>query len=68
MSSCTDGLFGQCQAAHQQPVQYQVSMQTLHKLQDVLKDLMVQGEFLPRNLQVLIRLGGEAKASVAPQV
>uniref|UniRef100_H2RKV0 Protein tyrosine phosphatase receptor type N n=1 Tax=Takifugu rubripes TaxID=31033 RepID=H2RKV0_TAKRU len=38
-----DGLFGECQAAHQQPVQYQVSVQTLHKLQEVLKDLMVQG-------------------------
>ncbi len=41
---CADGLFGQCQAPHQEPVQYQVSVQVLHKLQDVLKDLMVQGE------------------------
>nr|XP_046238650.1 receptor-type tyrosine-protein phosphatase-like N isoform X3 [Scatophagus argus] len=38
-----DGLFGQCQAPHQEPVQYQVSVQVLHKLQEVLKDLMVQG-------------------------
>lgn len=46
-------------------------MQTLHNLQQVLKDLMVQGEFLPPNLQVLVRVGGgggevEADASVAP--
>ncbi|XP_068165514.1 receptor-type tyrosine-protein phosphatase-like N isoform X2 [Antennarius striatus] len=38
-----DGLFGQCQAPHQKPVQYQVSVPVLHKLQEVLKDLMVQG-------------------------
>ncbi|XP_041834315.1 receptor-type tyrosine-protein phosphatase-like N isoform X2 [Melanotaenia boesemani] len=38
-----DGLFGQCQAPHQDPVQYQVSVPVLHKLQEVLKDLMVQG-------------------------
>lgn len=43
LSSCADGLFGQCQAPHQEPVQYQVSVQVLHKLQEVLKDLMVQG-------------------------
>uniref|UniRef100_A0A3B4TWG7 Protein tyrosine phosphatase receptor type N n=1 Tax=Seriola dumerili TaxID=41447 RepID=A0A3B4TWG7_SERDU len=38
-----DGLFGQCQAPQQEPVQYQVSVPVLHKLQEVLKDLMVQG-------------------------
>ncbi|XP_074520505.1 receptor-type tyrosine-protein phosphatase-like N isoform X2 [Halichoeres trimaculatus] len=38
-----DGLFGQCQFPHQDPVQYQVSVPVLHKLQGVLKDLMVQG-------------------------
>ncbi|XP_016894028.1 receptor-type tyrosine-protein phosphatase-like N isoform X2 [Cynoglossus semilaevis] len=38
-----DGLFGQCQSPHQEPVQYQVSVPVLHKLQEVLKDLMVQG-------------------------
>ncbi|XP_061780106.1 receptor-type tyrosine-protein phosphatase-like N isoform X3 [Nerophis lumbriciformis] len=38
-----DGLFGQCRAPHQDPVQYLVSVPTLHKLQEVLKDLMVQG-------------------------
>ncbi|KAG8004531.1 Receptor-type tyrosine-protein phosphatase-like N, partial [Nibea albiflora] len=43
VSSCADGLFGQCQPPHQEPVRYQVSVQVLHKLQEVLKDLMVQG-------------------------
>ncbi|XP_019207458.2 receptor-type tyrosine-protein phosphatase-like N isoform X5 [Oreochromis niloticus] len=43
ISFCADGLFGQCQAPHQEPVQYQVSVPVLHKLQEVLKDLMVQG-------------------------
>ncbi|KAM3585270.1 uncharacterized protein V6R79_012568 [Siganus canaliculatus] len=38
-----DGLFGQCHVPRQEPVQYQVSVQVLHKLQEVLKDLMVQG-------------------------
>ncbi|XP_015249187.1 PREDICTED: receptor-type tyrosine-protein phosphatase-like N [Cyprinodon variegatus] len=38
-----DGLFGQCRAPHQEPVQYRVSVPVLHKLQEVLKDLMVQG-------------------------
>ncbi|XP_075950889.1 receptor-type tyrosine-protein phosphatase-like N isoform X2 [Anarhichas minor] len=41
---CTDdGLFGQCQTPHREPVQYQVSVPVLHRLQEVLKDLMVQG-------------------------
>uniref|UniRef100_A0A671YYN6 Protein tyrosine phosphatase receptor type N n=1 Tax=Sparus aurata TaxID=8175 RepID=A0A671YYN6_SPAAU len=43
LSSCADGLFGQCRSPHQEPVQYQVSVQVLHRLQEVLKDLMVQG-------------------------
>ncbi|KAM4538463.1 receptor-type tyrosine-protein phosphatase-like N isoform 1-T1 [Fundulus diaphanus] len=38
-----DGLFGRCQAPRQEPVQYRVSAPVLHKLQEVLKDLMVQG-------------------------
>ncbi|XP_023285653.1 receptor-type tyrosine-protein phosphatase-like N [Seriola lalandi dorsalis] len=38
-----DGLFGQCRAPQREPVQYQVSVPVLHKLQEVLKDLMVQG-------------------------
>uniref|UniRef100_A0A1A8EVW9 Protein tyrosine phosphatase, receptor type, Nb n=1 Tax=Nothobranchius korthausae TaxID=1143690 RepID=A0A1A8EVW9_9TELE len=38
-----DGLFGQCQVPNQEPVRYQVSVPVLHKLQEVLKDLMVQG-------------------------
>uniref|UniRef100_A0A7N8X7K4 Protein tyrosine phosphatase receptor type Nb n=1 Tax=Mastacembelus armatus TaxID=205130 RepID=A0A7N8X7K4_9TELE len=37
------GLFGQCQAPHQEHIQYQVSVPVLRRLQDVLKDLMVQG-------------------------
>uniref|UniRef100_A0A3Q2YTD7 Protein tyrosine phosphatase receptor type Nb n=1 Tax=Hippocampus comes TaxID=109280 RepID=A0A3Q2YTD7_HIPCM len=39
-----DGLFGQCWAPHHDPVQYLVSVPALHKLQEVLKDLMAQGE------------------------
>ncbi|XP_077442375.1 receptor-type tyrosine-protein phosphatase-like N isoform X2 [Vanacampus margaritifer] len=38
-----DGLFGQCWAPHHDPVQYLVSVPDLHKLQEVLKDLMAQG-------------------------
>ncbi|XP_037128900.1 receptor-type tyrosine-protein phosphatase-like N isoform X1 [Syngnathus acus] len=41
---CTDdGLFGQCWAPHHDPVQYLVSVPALHKLQEILKDLMSQG-------------------------
>ncbi|XP_055019786.1 receptor-type tyrosine-protein phosphatase-like N [Boleophthalmus pectinirostris] len=38
-----DGLFGQCHSPDQIPVQYQVSAQVLHRLQQVLKELMEQG-------------------------
>ncbi|XP_077370059.1 receptor-type tyrosine-protein phosphatase-like N isoform X2 [Festucalex cinctus] len=38
-----DGLFGQCWSPHHDPVQYLVSVPDLHKLQEVLKDLMAQG-------------------------
>ncbi|KPP70127.1 hypothetical protein Z043_111067, partial [Scleropages formosus] len=38
-----DALFGQCQDPTQQRVQYQVSVPVLQKLQDVLKQLMMQG-------------------------
>ncbi|MFT7818046.1 receptor-type tyrosine-protein phosphatase-like N [Arapaima gigas] len=38
-----DALFGQCQDPTQQHVQYQVSVPVLQKLQDVLKQLMMQG-------------------------
>ncbi|KAM9835991.1 LOW QUALITY PROTEIN: receptor-type tyrosine-protein phosphatase-like N [Aulostomus maculatus] len=38
-----DGLFGRCRSPNQEPVQYQVSVPLLHRLQEVLKDLMVQG-------------------------
>lgn len=42
-----DGLFGRCQPPRQEPVRYQVSVQVLHRLQEVLKDLMVRGECPP---------------------
>ncbi|XP_063067956.1 receptor-type tyrosine-protein phosphatase-like N [Engraulis encrasicolus] len=38
-----DGLFGQCQGSKQEAVYYQVSVPVLHRLQEVLKELMVQG-------------------------
>uniref|UniRef100_A0A8C9TT54 Protein tyrosine phosphatase receptor type N n=1 Tax=Scleropages formosus TaxID=113540 RepID=A0A8C9TT54_SCLFO len=38
-----DGLFGQCQAPGQERVQYQVSVPVLQRLQEVLKQLMLQG-------------------------
>ncbi|XP_029930796.1 LOW QUALITY PROTEIN: receptor-type tyrosine-protein phosphatase-like N [Myripristis murdjan] len=38
-----DGLFGQCQAPQQPPVQYQLSVPVLHKLQEVLRQLLMQG-------------------------
>ncbi|XP_034035215.1 receptor-type tyrosine-protein phosphatase-like N [Thalassophryne amazonica] len=38
-----DGLFGQCRPPHQDPVQYQVSLSLLYKMQQVLKDLMRLG-------------------------
>uniref|UniRef100_A0A667XEG7 Protein tyrosine phosphatase receptor type N n=1 Tax=Myripristis murdjan TaxID=586833 RepID=A0A667XEG7_9TELE len=41
--SCADGLFGQCQAPQQPPVQYQLSVPVLHKLQEVLRQLLMQG-------------------------
>ncbi|KAK7877678.1 hypothetical protein WMY93_031597 [Mugilogobius chulae] len=37
-----DGLFGQCHSPAQNPVQYQVSVPLLHRLQQVLKELMEQ--------------------------
>ncbi|KAL4635776.1 receptor-type tyrosine-protein phosphatase-like N isoform X1 [Arapaima gigas] len=38
-----DGLFGQCQGPGQGRVQYQVSVPILQRLQEVLKQLMLQG-------------------------
>ncbi|KAJ8003973.1 hypothetical protein DPEC_G00153970 [Dallia pectoralis] len=38
-----DGLFGQCRQPQQEWVQYEVSVPVLHKLQEVLKELMMQG-------------------------
>ncbi|TNN03125.1 hypothetical protein fugu_000154 [Takifugu bimaculatus] len=38
-----DGLFGQCLSSKQDKVQYQVSVQVLKRMQEVLKQLMLQG-------------------------
>uniref|UniRef100_A0A3P9K020 Protein tyrosine phosphatase receptor type Na n=1 Tax=Oryzias latipes TaxID=8090 RepID=A0A3P9K020_ORYLA len=38
-----DGLFGQCQSSKQDLVQYQVSVPVLKRMQEVLKQLMLQG-------------------------
>lgn len=39
-----DGLFGQCRGSKQDQVQYQVSIPVLKRMQEVLKQLMLQGE------------------------
>lgn len=46
VSLSADGLFGQCQDPLQEPARYQVSIPVLRRLQEVLKDLMLQGEFI----------------------
>uniref|UniRef100_A0AAY4CDV4 Receptor-type tyrosine-protein phosphatase-like N n=1 Tax=Denticeps clupeoides TaxID=299321 RepID=A0AAY4CDV4_9TELE len=38
-----DRLFGQCLSSRQEQVQYQVSVKVLQRLQEVLKELMLQG-------------------------
>ncbi|XP_071381881.1 protein tyrosine phosphatase receptor type Na [Centroberyx affinis] len=38
-----DGLFGQCHSSKQDQVQYQVSVAVLKRMQEVLKQLMLQG-------------------------
>ncbi|KAK2839670.1 hypothetical protein Q5P01_013410 [Channa striata] len=38
-----DGLFGQCRTSKQDQVQYQVSVSVLKRMQEVLKQLMLQG-------------------------
>ncbi|XP_035029932.1 protein tyrosine phosphatase receptor type Na isoform X1 [Hippoglossus stenolepis] len=38
-----DGLFGQCHSSKQDQVQYQVSVPVLKRMQEVLKQLMLQG-------------------------
>ncbi|XP_061579700.1 protein tyrosine phosphatase receptor type Na isoform X1 [Cololabis saira] len=38
-----DGLFGQCQSSKQDQVQYQVTVPVLKRMQEVLKQLMLQG-------------------------
>lgn len=43
--SLPDGLFGQCQGPRQERVQYQLSVPVLQRLQEVLKRLMLQGEW-----------------------
>ena len=40
----SDGLFGQCHSSKQDQVQYQVSVPVLKRMQEVLKQLMLQGE------------------------
>uniref|UniRef100_A0A671KFJ2 Receptor-type tyrosine-protein phosphatase-like N n=1 Tax=Sinocyclocheilus anshuiensis TaxID=1608454 RepID=A0A671KFJ2_9TELE len=39
----TDKLFGQCRSSRHDQVQYQVSVPVLQRLQEVLKELMIQG-------------------------
>lgn len=39
-----DGLFGQCLSPKQDQVQYQVSVPVLKRMQEVLKQLMLQGK------------------------
>ena len=45
-----DGLFGQCRSSKQDLVQYQVSVPVLKRMQEVLKQLMLQGEMIHENL------------------
>uniref|UniRef100_A0A671KDP0 Receptor-type tyrosine-protein phosphatase-like N n=1 Tax=Sinocyclocheilus anshuiensis TaxID=1608454 RepID=A0A671KDP0_9TELE len=40
----TDKLFGQCRSSRHDQVQYQVSVPVLQRLQEVLKELMIQGK------------------------
>uniref|UniRef100_A0A8C9Y910 Protein tyrosine phosphatase receptor type Na n=1 Tax=Sander lucioperca TaxID=283035 RepID=A0A8C9Y910_SANLU len=46
-----DGLFGQCRSSKQDLVQYQVSVPVLKRMQEVLKQLMLQGEMTHKNHQ-----------------
>lgn len=39
-----DGLFGQCQSSKQGQIQYQVTVPVLKRMQEVLKQLMLQGK------------------------
>uniref|UniRef100_A0A673B6U9 Protein tyrosine phosphatase receptor type Na n=1 Tax=Sphaeramia orbicularis TaxID=375764 RepID=A0A673B6U9_9TELE len=43
MSASKNGLFGQCRSSKQDQVQYQVSVPVLKRMQEVLKQLMLQG-------------------------
>uniref|UniRef100_A0A674A7V1 Protein tyrosine phosphatase receptor type Na n=1 Tax=Salmo trutta TaxID=8032 RepID=A0A674A7V1_SALTR len=42
--SCVHGLFGQCRTSKQDQVQYQVSVPVLKRMQEVLKQLTLQGD------------------------
>lgn len=44
-----DGLFGQCLSSRQDRVQFQVSVPVLKRMQEVLKQLMLQGEIIDTN-------------------
>lgn len=44
-----DGLFGQCLSSKQDRVQFQVSVTVLKRMQEVLKQLMLQGEIIDTN-------------------
>uniref|UniRef100_A0A8C4GNG9 Protein tyrosine phosphatase receptor type Na n=1 Tax=Dicentrarchus labrax TaxID=13489 RepID=A0A8C4GNG9_DICLA len=44
-----DGLFGQCRSSKQDQVQYQVSVPVLKRMQEVLKQLMLQGKIIHGN-------------------
>lgn len=41
-----DGLFGQCRSSKQDQVQYHVTVPVLKRMQEVLKQLMLQGEII----------------------
>lgn len=47
-SESSDGLFGQCLTSKQDRVRYQLSVPVLKRMQEVLKELMLQG-----NIQVV---------------
>lgn len=53
-----DGLFGQCLSSKQDKVQYQVSVQVLKRMQEVLKQLMLQGDTdFPSDARSIYSLG-----------
>uniref|UniRef100_A0A8C4EN24 Protein tyrosine phosphatase receptor type Na n=1 Tax=Dicentrarchus labrax TaxID=13489 RepID=A0A8C4EN24_DICLA len=50
-----DGLFGQCRSSKQDQVQYQVSVPVLKRMQEVLKQLMLQGKIIHGNNHGLLQ-------------